>query len=55
MYHFYEFYNPFSSSFKMLMFGNNAASFSLEEDLVLDQRGTFESNEKYSIIRIYCS
>jgi hypothetical protein len=37
------------------MFGKNIARFSLEATSFLDQRGKFESNEKYSIIRIYCS
>jgi hypothetical protein len=55
MYHFYEVYNSFLSSFKRLMFGKNTARLSLEATSFLDQRGTFESNEKYSIIRIYCS
>jgi hypothetical protein len=55
MYHLYEVYNSFLSSFKRLVFGKNIARLSLEAASFLHQRGTFESNENYSIIIIYCS
>jgi hypothetical protein len=55
MYHFYEFYGSFLSSFKRLIFGNNTSILSLEVKTFLHKRGNFESNEKYSIIRVYYS
>jgi hypothetical protein len=55
MYHFYEVYNSFLSSFKKLMFGESTSRLSLEATSFLNQRGVVEYNEDYNIIRIYCS
>jgi hypothetical protein len=51
MYHFYEVYDSFVSSFKKLMFGNGTSRLSLEATTFLDKRGSFEAMENYSVIR----
>jgi hypothetical protein len=54
-YHFYEVYNAFVSSFKKLIFGPKTSRLSLEASTFLDKKGSIESMEHYSVVRIYCS
>jgi hypothetical protein len=55
MYHFYEVYNSFVSSFKKLIFGSSTSRLSLEVATFLDKRGSFEVMDHYNIVMIYCS
>jgi len=55
MYHFDNVYDSFLSSFKKFMFGNNTSILSLEEEIFLEKKGNIESNEQYSILKVYCS
>jgi hypothetical protein len=55
MYHFYEVYNSFVSSFKKLIFGSGTSRLSLEVTTFLDKRGSFKAMDHYNIVRIYCS
>jgi hypothetical protein len=54
-YHFYEVYNSFVSSFKKLIFGPKTSRLSLEASNFLEKKGSIESMEHYSVVRIYCS
>jgi hypothetical protein len=55
MYHFYEVYGFFVSSFKKVKFGNGTSRLSLDIVTFLDKRGSFKAMENYSFIRVYCS
>jgi hypothetical protein len=54
VYHCYEVNNAFISYFKRLIHGPNTSKLFLEVASFLDKKGSFETMENVSVIRIYC-
>jgi hypothetical protein len=55
MYHFYEVYNAFISSFKKHIYGPIKSILYVEETSFLDKRGCIEAMEHFITIMLYYS